>query len=98
MEVVPELGAVLTESGGRVRVTATVAIPGVEPAPLAEGDTLVSLDGAPIGSLEGFVAAYRALDEGAALVLGVERGDRRLELDLTKPAPPAGAAGMEAGR
>lgn len=90
IEVLPELGVVLSEVEGLVEVAAILPIPGGAEPQLQEGDTISAINGRAAESLESLIASYRKLEVGAELELTVDRGGASLTLELSKPAPVDG--------
>jgi len=91
VEVLPELGVVLTEEDGTPRVSARLPMPGTEAVPLSEGDLITALNGSAVASLAELMASYGGIDVGGNIELTVVRGGETLQVELVKPAAGAGA-------
>lgn len=86
VELLHEARVLLGEQDGAVAVL-TVLLEGGD---LREGDVVRAAGGTEVGSLAAFREAYGALKMGGSLVLSVERGEEKLEVELTKSARPEG--------
>ncbi len=90
----------------RPTIGAISPLPGVE-QPLAVGDVILAVNGAPIDSFDDFYRAAAALPTPGPLSVEVERGGDRIVVDAPYPFPalvdgveplsPASAAGLRRG-
>ena len=79
-----------SESGGVVvRGMVEGEAPGSDPALLAEGDRIVSMQGAQVTGVDALTAAYDAIPEGDEVVLGVVRGDDARTIRFARPVHAA---------
>ena len=79
----PWLGLNCTELGGQVRVLRPTPGSPAEAAGLVQGDTIVAVDGVPVGALEGFYKTlWRAGSAERDIALDIKRGDQALTLNV----------------